>query len=103
MPDEKPEETPAPTVRTVSNRTKKIQVFNIPCRPDCDGSECFCSVQEMRTVEETPDGTRGVRVTHKRIPGSVTLLAGEKRDLPLRVLDAADVKRAIDRGDLRLL
>lgn len=97
------EETKTEATREVMNRTKKIQVFNLPCSPDCAGNGPFCSSTEQRTIEEAKDGTRGVRVVQKHIAGSFTFLAGEKKAVPLQVLAAPDVKRAIDRGDLRLL
>lgn len=90
-------------MKTVVNRTKKIQVYNIPCPPDCDGKECLCTVQEMRSIQDAKDGERGIRVFDKRLPGSITFLAGEKKNLKAHFLTAPDVKRAIDRGDLRLL
>ena len=89
---------------TLKNRTKQIQVFNIPCQPGCAGGEGkLCSTVEQRFMTEAEDGTRGVRVTEKHLPGSVTFLAGEKKEVPAFVAAAPDVKTAIDRGTLRLL
>lgn len=88
---------------TIANRTKQVQIFNIPCREGCDGTACLCSVITIERMAESPDGTRGVQVLEKRIPGSVTFLAGEKKEVPVYVAASRDVKRAIDRGALRLL
>lgn len=88
---------------TIASRTKHVQVFNIPCRKDCDGEDCLCSVITTERMVTAPDGTRGIEVAEKRIPGSVTFLAGEKKEVPEYVASARDVKRAIDRGALRLL
>jgi hypothetical protein len=89
---------------TLSNRTKQIQVFNIPCEPGCTGGAGkLCSTVEQRFMVEARDGTRGVKVTEKHLPGSVTFLAGEKKDVPASVAAAPDIKTAIDRGTLRLL
>lgn len=89
---------------TLHNRSKHYQVFNIPCAPGCAGGEGkLCQTIEQRFAVEAKDGTRGIEVTQKHLPGSVTLLAGEKKEVPDFVAKAPDVKRAIDRGTLRLL
>ncbi len=88
---------------TLANRTKTIQVFNIPCRAGCDGTACLCSIVATSRVVEDKDGTRGILEAEKRIPGSVTFLGGEKKEVPAFVVASPEVKRAIDRGALRLL
>jgi hypothetical protein len=89
---------------TLQNRTKQIQVFNVACPPGCTGGpNTLCTTVEQRFIEEANDGTRGVRVTEKHLPGSVTFLAGEKKEVSASVVAAPVIKRAIDRGTLRLL
>ncbi len=88
---------------TIANRTKQIQVFNIPCRAGCDGKDCLCTVVTSRQIQVDKEGTRGVRVLDRRIPGSVTFLTGEKKEVSNFVATSPAVKSAIDRGALRLL
>jgi len=87
----------------IANRTKQIQVFNVPCRIGCNGEGCLCTEVTIQLAAVDADGTRGVRVIDRRLPGSVTFLAGENREVPAFVASSPDVKRAIDRGALRLL
>lgn len=88
---------------TLVNRTKTHLVFNIPCPRDCARKSCTCHEREITSIESAPDGTRGVLVSTKRINGSVTLLAKERKEVPDHVASAPEVKRAIDQGSLRLL
>ncbi len=87
----------------LENRTRQILVFNIPCPPGCGGADKLCTRIEQSFTEEAADGTRGIRIREKHLPGSITILAGKKLNVPAFVLAAPDVKRAIDRGTLRLL
>lgn len=89
---------------TMKSRTKTAQVFNLPCPGDCKpGETCFCNTIRTELREELPDGTKGVRVLERRLPGSVTFLAGETKELPDWVARCPDVKGALDRGSLRLI
>lgn len=89
---------------TIHNRSKQVQVFNLPCPKDCAGDTPHgCKIIETQQMAETPDGTRGIRIAQKHITGSVTFLAGEKKEVPDTVAESPHVKRALDRGTLRLL
>lgn len=85
------------------NRSKTIITLNVPCRAGCDGTNCFCSTTELRLATESADGTRGVREETKKLPGSITIPAGQRVDVPEWVVETPDVKRAVARRDLRLV
>lgn len=88
----------------LSNRTKQIQVFNLPHAYRCSETWCFCTPTELRLVEALPDGSTGVRVVGRQICSSLTLLAGETSgELPVEVARAPEVKAALDRQVLRLI
>jgi hypothetical protein len=87
----------------LKNTLRTQQVFNLsPCPGD--GCEtCFCTTQTTNVREALPDGTSGIRVTTKKLPGSITLLAGASGTYPDWVGSCTDVQRAIDRGGLSLV
>lgn len=90
---------------SLKNTEKRYQVFNLPCpvKP-CDGSCGKCELITQRFPEELDDGKVGIRETEKRIPGSMTLLAGETaKGLPDWVASCPEVKAALDRGALKLI
>lgn len=90
---------------TLTNREKRMQVFNIPCRKprgECPGDD-FCQRVETQLVAETQDGVSGTRTVSRRLPGSITLLAGAVAVVPGWVASSPEVKAALDRGALRLL
>lgn len=87
----------------LKNKERTQQVFNLtPCPGEGCGT-CFCTTQTKSVRESLPDGTSGVRVTKKTLPGSITLLAGESGTFPDWVGDCTDVRKAIDRGGLSLV
>ncbi len=88
---------------TIANRTRGVLVCNIPCSPGCTRKDCLCTRSTMQLAEVDKEGTKGIREVEKHVPGSVTFLSLEKKEVPQFVADAPDVKRAIDRGALRLL
>ncbi len=92
-----------PGMPKLSNRTRVIQVLNIPCRPGCDGTGCLCSNVVTQLLEELPDGTKGTRVIERRLPGSVTILAKSEVEVPAWVAQSQVVKQAVAQGRLRLV
>ncbi len=90
---------------TLKNTQKRIQVFNLPCKATpCGGTDCLCTLVEQRWPAETVDGRHGIKIVEKRIPGSLTLLAGEtKSGIPDWVANCPAVKGALDRRDLKLI
>ncbi|TBR17482.1 MAG: hypothetical protein EPO57_09115 [Chitinophagaceae bacterium] len=88
---------------TLTNRKKGIEVFNLPHKEFCTEAECGCQAITTQLTEELPDGTRGVRHIERKLAGSLTLLAGESKEMPDQVLQVRDVKAAIDRGTLRVI
>lgn len=88
----------------IINRTKTIQVFNIPCRPNCDGTDCFCSQVQTHLNVQDKDGTSGRKILDRRLPGSLTLLASEtKTKMPDWVGETAPIKDAVAKNILRLV
>jgi hypothetical protein len=86
------------------NRTKTLLVLNLsPCPGSDDCGTCYCSTITHQEPVEFPDGTKGIRQTKRRLPGSLTLLAGESCTAPDWVGRCSEVKRALDRGALRLI
>jgi hypothetical protein len=88
----------------VTNTSRMIQEFNIPCatRP-CDGSGCLCSEVVARRPHVAADGTVGILEERKRIPGSVTILAGATVEIPDWAAESPDVQAAVARRAVRLV
>ncbi len=117
----------------IKNVTRTQLTLNIPCHPQCVDepvdaleaaeeaaeteehehdapprrhraeSECICTTVVMPLADELPDGTRGVRMVTRKLPGSITFLAGETQEVPGWVAESAPVKQAVARGSLRLV
>ena len=89
---------------TLVNRSKTAQVFNLsPCPGSGTCGPCYCSTVVQSTPVELPDGSRGMKQTQKRLVGSLTLLAGEQCAVPDWVAQCTEIKRALDRGAIRLI
>lgn len=89
---------------TLESRTRRMQVFHLPHDVFCRG-RCACSeVIVVVTAENPRTGERAPRQLQKKVPGSLTILARERKPgLPSAVLDLAEVKAAIARGYLRIV
>lgn len=86
------------------NRTKTAKTYNIPCRPGCTGAECLCQLVTTQLHVELDDGTKGIKEVERRLPGSVTILAGEKSSsLPSWVGESKYVKAALARREVVLV
>jgi hypothetical protein len=81
-----------------------MQVFHLSHDIFCRG-RCACSeVTVVVTAENPRTGERAPRQLQKKVPGSMTVLARERKsDLPSAVLELAEVKAAIARGYLRIV
>jgi hypothetical protein len=90
---------------TLESRVRRMQVFHLPHEVFCRAGHCACADVTVVVVAENPrTGERAPRRTTQRVPGSLTILALErKRGLPNGVLEVADVKAAIGRGYLRVI
>lgn len=91
---------------TIWNKSKQAVTFNLPCPKGDDGAcaeGCLCSEVEVRYAVELDDGVRGVRVETRRLPGSVTVLAGGRSEVPAWAGKAPEVKAALARGTIRLI
>ena len=90
---------------TLENRLRQMQVFNLDHEAYCAGAECACSEVTAVVVDENPrTGERAPRRVTRRAPGSLTLLAQERRQgLPDSVLQVAEVRAAIERGAVRVV
>jgi hypothetical protein len=90
---------------TLENRLRQMQVFNLPHEAFCAGGACACSQVTTVVVEENPrTGERAPRRITRRTPGSLTLLARERRaGLPESTLAVPEVHAAIGKGHVRVL
>jgi len=81
-----------------------MQVFHLPHDVFCRG-RCACAeVTVVVTAENPRTGERAPRQLQKKVPGSITLLARERRQgLPSAVLELGEVKVAISRGYVRVV
>ena len=89
---------------TLESRVRRMQVFNLPHESFCR-DRCACSQTTVVVTAENPrTGERARKHVPKTVPGSMTLLAGERRDgLPTALLEVPDVKTAIAHGHVRLV
>ena len=89
---------------TLESRTRRMQVFHLLHEVFCRG-RCACSeVTVVVTAENPRTGERAPRQLQKKVPGSITVLARERKPgLPSAVLELAEVKAAIARGYLRIV
>lgn len=85
------------------NRSKTIQVFNLPHAEFCGQGACICTKKMLELSVLLPDGTRGRREEPRLISESLTLLAGETKEVDERVLQVGSVKTALAKGTLRLV
>lgn len=90
---------------TLESRLRQMQVFNLNHEAYCAGASCACSQVTTVVVDENPrTGERAPRRITRRAPGSLTLLARERRDgLPNSVLTVPEVRAAIAKGHLRVV
>lgn len=89
---------------TLESRVRQMQVFNLPHGAYCK-DDCACSDRTITVVAENPrTGARAPRLVTRKTPGSLTLLARERRaGLPTAILDVPEVKAAIARGRVRVV
>jgi hypothetical protein len=89
---------------TVQSRARRMQVFHLPHEVFCRG-QCACTeVTVVVVAENSRTGERAPKQLRKKIAGSITLLALERKaGLPAAVLELAEVKAAIGRGYLRVV
>jgi hypothetical protein len=81
-----------------------MQVFHLPHDVFCR-DQCACAEVAVVVVAENPrTGERAPKRVTKKVPGTITLLALERKpDLPSALLELAQVKAAIGRGYLRVI
>jgi hypothetical protein len=81
-----------------------MQVFHLPHDVLCR-DQCACAEVTVVVVAENPrTGERAPKHLNKKVPGSLTFLALERKPgLPSAVLELAQVKAAIGRGYLRVI
>lgn len=81
----------------LKNKSKQQKVYNLPHQHYCKAlGECACKPLTTRRPEQLPDGTVGIRETTRMIPTSLSLLAGERRQVPDATLAVPEVQRDID-------
>jgi len=89
---------------TLESRARRMQVFHLPhdmfCRDRCACAE----VAVVVVAENARTGARAPKHLKRRVPGSITFLALERKPgLPSTLLEVAEVKAAIGRGYLRII
>jgi hypothetical protein len=89
---------------TLESRARRMQVFHLPHDVFCRG-RCACAEVAVVVVAENPrTGERAPKHLHKKVPGSITFLALERKPgLSSAMLEVPDVKAAIGRGHLRII
>lgn len=89
---------------TLESRSRRMQVFYLP-HEVCCRERCACADVAVFVVAEHPrTGERARKKVVKRVPGSITFLARERKDnVPAALLELAEVKAAIGRGYLRIV
>jgi len=89
---------------TLESRVRRMQVFHLPHEVFCRG-HCTCAeVTVVVVAENSRTGERAPKRVAKRVPGSITILARERKaGLPGTVLEVAEVRAAISRGYLRVI
>lgn len=89
---------------TVQSRTRRMQVFHLPHDVFCR-VQCACAEVTVVVVAENPrTGERAPKQLRKKVAGSITLLALERKaGVPAALLELAEVKTAIGRGYLRVV
>jgi hypothetical protein len=90
---------------TLESKTRQMQVFNLPHEVYCEvAGHCRCAEQRVTTVVDDPlTGERTPRSVVRRIPASLTLLAGAQAEgLDEAVLKVAEIRTALERGMLRV-
>lgn len=92
-------------MKTLVNKMKRAQTFNLPC-PDpakCGEIDCFCKLHTTQLQETLEDGTTGIREVERKLAGSITLLSSSRTEVPDWVAESPEVKAALARGALRLV
>ena len=89
---------------TLESRARRMQVFHLPHDVFCR-DRCTCAEVAVVVVAENPrTGERAPKHVRKKVPGSLTFLALERKPgLPSALIEVAEVKAAIGRGYLRII
>ena len=89
---------------TLESRARRMQVFHLPHEVFCR-DRCTCVEVPIVAVAENPrTGERGRKHLHRKVPGTITFLARERKPgLPNVLLELDQVKAAIGRGYLRIV
>ena len=89
---------------TLESRARRMQIFHLPHDVFCR-DRCACAEVAVVVVAENPrTGERAPKHVRKKVPGSLTFLALERKPgLPSALIEVAEVKAAIGRGYLRII
>ncbi len=89
---------------TLESRARRMQVFHLPHDVFCR-DRCACAEVAVVVVAENPrTGERAPKHLKKKVPGSLTFLALERKPgLPSALLEVPEVKAAVGRGYLRIV
>ncbi|HET9621809.1 MAG TPA: hypothetical protein VFP84_10600 [Kofleriaceae bacterium] len=88
----------------LESRLRRMQVFNLPHESFCR-AQCACTKLALTVIAENPrTGERAPKHLTKRIPGSLTLLALERKGgLANAVLEVPELEAAVRAGHVRVL
>jgi len=89
---------------TLESRTRRMQIFHLAHDVFCR-DRCACAEVAVVVVAENPrTGERAPKHLNKKVPGSITFLALERKpSLPSAMLELTQVKAAVGRGYLRVV
>lgn len=63
---------------TITNKSKKSLVFNLPHRDYCTKiQKCGCTVKEVRITDYSKEGEKQVKAVRQKIPQSIHIPAGQ--------------------------
>jgi hypothetical protein len=88
----------------LENRVRRMLVFHLP-HDVCCRDECAClETTVVLTAENPRTGDRARKHVPRKVPGSMTWLALERRTgLPNTLLEVPEIRAAIARRELRLV
>lgn len=88
----------------LQNTTGRALDFNLSHDTYCQQGPCSCqTVHQPSVALDARHGTRAMRTLRRRLCASVTVLAGEYRELPDGIMRVPEVRAAVQRGDLRII
>jgi hypothetical protein len=91
-----------PVLLKNTKRTRQPFIVSLSHKHVCKAA-CMCIPVTMKQLEQGSDGVVGIRVLNKLLASSISIAYGEMAQLPDGVANIPEVKRALARGDLRMV